>query len=315
MSTLALILFPVFGLMVLGSLLRHLCFLDTNMEAAFNKFCYFVALPTFIVIKVAQSPGIDPRAMNSAAALLVVTIGLLLSGYALCALFHLPKRSRGTFVQTGFRGNLAYVGLPVIAYALDSQSPELRQQAETLAILTMAPVVLVYNLLGVMVLEWDRRHEKIGHPVAAWLRSTLRNPLIIACALGLIWNFTSLPVPEALTQIGTPLGATAFPLALLAIGARIYSLPWKHIGLAAFGVCLTKNGLGLLLAWLVTQWFQLEGIGQLVILILGACPTAVATYVLVDQLDGDRDLAASAIAATTVTSLFALAGALAIGLS
>ncbi|MDA3873897.1 MAG: AEC family transporter [Kiritimatiellae bacterium] len=310
MMSLALILFPVFGLMMLGSLLRHLSFLDTGMEAAFNRFCYYVALPVFIVLKVARSPGITPHALTSAAALLLVTFGLLLAGYLFCMIFKINKRSRGTFVQTGFRGNLAYIGIPVIAYALGDQTPELRQQAETLAILTMAPTVLVYNLLGVMVLEWDRRHETTGHPINAWLSSTLRNPLIIACVAGLIWNLTSLPVPEVLLQIGTPLGSTAFPLALLAIGARIYSLPWKHIGPAAIGVSLTKNGLGLLLGWLVTLLFQLEGINQLVILILSSCPTAVATYVLVDQLDGDRDLAASAIAATTIGSLFGLAGAL-----
>lgn len=315
MATLALILFPVFGLMLLGSLLRHIAFLDAGMEVAFNRFCYFVALPVFLVLKVAQSPGIDPQALTSAAALLLVTITLLLSGYLFCAIFRIHKRSRGTFVQTGFRGNLAYIGIPVIAYALSDQSPELRLQAETLAILTMAPTVLVYNLLGVMVLEWDRRHESTAHPIRAWLSSTLRNPLIIACVVGLIWNLTSLPVPKVLLQIGAPLGSTAFPLALLAIGARIYSLPWKHIGPAALGVCLTKNGLGLLLGWLVTLLFQLEGINQLVILILSSCPTAVATYVLVDQLDGDRDLAASAIAATTIASLFGLAGALAIGLN
>ncbi|MEX2605909.1 MAG: AEC family transporter [Kiritimatiellia bacterium] len=315
MATLALILFPVFGLMLLGSLLRHLRFLDAGMETAFNKFCYFVALPVFIVLKVARSPGIDPHALTSAAALLLVTVGLLLFGYPLCALFQVKKRSRGTFVQCGFRGNLAYIGIPVIAYALSDQSPELRQQAETLAILTMAPTVLVYNLLGVMVLEWDRRHEKTGHPIAAWLSSTLRNPLIIACVVGLFWNLTPLPVPEVLLQIGTPLGSAAFPLALLAIGARIYSLPWKHIGPGAIGVSITKNGLGLLLGWLVTLLFQLGGINQLVILILSSCPTAVATYVLVDQLNGDRDLAASAIAATTIGSLFGLAGALAIGLN
>lgn len=315
MATLALILFPVFGLMLLGSLLRHLAFLDAGMEAAFNRFCYFVALPVFIVLKVAQSPGIDPRALTSAAALLLVTLALLLAGYLFCMLFNIRKRSRGTFVQTGFRGNLAYIGIPVIAYALGDQSPELRQQAETLAILTMAPTVLVYNLLGVMVLEWDRRHESPSHPIKAWLSSMCRNPLIIACVIGLIWNLAPLPVPEVLNQIGTPLGSTAFPLALLAIGARIYSLPWKHIGPAAIGVCLTKNGLGLLLGWLVSIVFGLEGINQLVILILSSCPTAVATYVLVDQLDGDRDLAASAIAATTIGSLFGLAGALAIGLT
>jgi len=50
--------------------------------------------------------------------------------------------------------------------------------------------------------------------------------------------------------------------------------------------------------------------GRLVVFILCSTPSAVAGYVLVDQLDGDRDLAASAIAGTTIAAIPGLAAAL-----
>src|SRR5690606_6742913 len=83
----------------------------------------------------------------------------------------------------------------------------------------------------------------------------------------------------------------------------------------ALALSVVKNGIGLLLGLAVSQVFHLEGIPRLVLLVLSVCRTAVASYVLVDQLTGDRDLAASSIATTTFGSSFALAAARWIGLS
>lgn len=318
MFTILQILLPVFSLILLGAVLRKGGFMDQAMEAAFNKFCYYVALPVFLFIKAAQSPAQSPamesESLKTAGALMLVTGGLMLSGWIMALLIRLPKRSVGTFVQAAFRGNLAYTGLPVIAFALLGENEALRQHAESVAILTMAPGVLIYNLLGVMVLEWDRRHEISHHPLKSWLFSTAKNPLIISCAAGFLWHASPLPLPDLLIRIGLPVASTAFPLALMAIGARIAVLDWRQSFLTGFMLCVVKNGIGLLLGLAICHWLDLQGIHRLIILVLSVCPTAVASYVLVDQLDGDRDLAASTIALTTFSALFSLAGALYLGL-
>ncbi len=312
--TLLQILLPVFGLIVLGVYLRKINFMDEAMEKAFNKYCYWIGLPVFIFVKAAKSAPLNNEVFRTASALLLVTIGLLICSLIAAKIIRLPKRSTGTFSQASFRGNLGYVGLPVIAFAFSDSSSDIQIQANTLAILSMAPAVFVYNLLGVTVLEWDRRHEREGHPIWACIKSTIRNPLIISCFLGLAWNILAVPVPLLLEKVATPISNTAFPLALMAIGARIAVLNWKK-GLApAIAVSLVKNGAGILLALGICRLLGLEGINLLVVLVLSSCPTAVASYVLVDQLDGDRDLAASAIAVTHVGAVISLATALWIGL-
>lgn len=314
MGTTLQILFPVFGLILMGSVLGYFRFMDEAMEKAFNKFCYYVSLPVLIVLKAAQSPIPNHDALESSLSLLLITLGLMVAGFIFAIVIRLPARSRGTFIQSSFRGNLAYIGLPVIAFALAGQPEHLRSQAESLAILTMAPGVLFYNLLGVMVLEWDRRGEREQHPLKGWLRSTLTNPLIIACIIGFSWNLLRIPFPRLLERIGNPLAATAFPLALLAIGARIANLSWKEGLIPSLSATFLKNFLGLVLGLLACRFFLLEGIHRLVILVLSVCPTAVASYVLVDQLNGDRDLSAATIAISTLGSLIALSLALFIAL-
>ncbi len=301
---------PVFGLIFLGVFLRHIGFLDPQMESALNRFAYWIALPTFIVVKIADAPGIDPASIEITATLMLATTAMIFAGILGGWILRIPPSSRGSFVQAGFRGNLAYIGIPVINFALLDRTPLIQDEGEALAVLSMTPLVLVYNLLAVMALEWDRRKEQNQHPIRSWLRSTVRNPLIIACIIGLVWNAIRIPVPELLTKMSDPLGNTAFPLALMAIGARIRSLSWTNAGKGMLGACLVKNAIGVLSAWGIAHVMSIDGTAMLVVLVLGGTPSAIASYVLVDQLNGDRDLTAAAIAGSTVASIASLAGAL-----
>lgn len=301
--------FPVFALMLIGVALRHAGLLDTPMERALNTLCYWVLLPVFLAWNTAIAPALDPSALRSVAAMLLVILLLLLFGAAAVPILRLPRPARGTFVQACFRSNNAYVGVPIITFALRDADPGLLARGIGLAAVVLTPSVLLYNILGVLVLEHDRRHATT-HPFRTWIRGTFKNPLVAACLIGLLWNILPIPAPPLLGRIANPLGSAAFPLALLAIGARIASLPLHHFGKAVAGLILIKNILPIPLAFWTCRLLHVDGLGTLVVLVMSACPTAVASYILVDQLDGDRDLGAAAIAATTALSIFSLVAAL-----
>lgn len=304
------ILFPVFGLIVFGGWLRHVGFLTKQMEMELNRFVYFIALPTFITHKIATSPGVDLSAFSSILAMLMTTGTVWLLGIALAPVFRSPKRSLGTFSQLGFRGNLAYVGIPVIVNALSDQPVDLQNAVAAEAMLVIGSTVLLYNLLGVIGLEWDRRHEHENNPWRKCLGSIAKNPLLLACVAGLLWNGLSIPMPNVLTRMAQPVGSTAFPVALIAIGSRIRSLQLHHFGLPLLGVIFLKNAICLGVGYGMCQILGIQGGSQVIVLVLSACPSAVATYVLVDQLNGDRELAASSIAVTAVVSIVGLSVAL-----
>lgn len=308
------ILFPVFGLLLLGGGLRQIGFLDSTMESALNRFCYFVALPVFVVHRVATAPLLDAQTVQTSLGLQAVTVAIFVASILLAPLFRVSRRSLGTFTQSCFRGNLAYIGLPVLAYTLADRPEEARDAIAAEAVLAMGGVVLLYNLLGVISLEWDRRHEQDGNPWMRCVMSTAKNPLLLACFAGLLWNVSGIAVPDVASRMATPVGATAFPLALIAIGARIRGLTFRHFGLPVLGVILLKNAATLGLGILIANTLSMQADSRLILYILCVTPTAVASYVLVDQLDGDRDLSASAIGLTTVASLFGLSAALALAL-
>ncbi|MCC5846240.1 MAG: AEC family transporter [Verrucomicrobia bacterium] len=301
---------PVFALMILGIALRKGGLLDVPMEKALNVLCYWVLLPVFLTWNTAIAPALDASALRGVAAMMIVVFLLLFLGITFIPLLHLPERSRGTFLQACFRSNNAYVGIPIITFALTQIDADLLARGLGLAAVILTPSVLLYNFLGVLVLEWDRRHTAESHPFKTWIRGTFKNPLVMGCLLGLLWNILPIPAPPLIGRIVTPLGAAAFPLALLAIGARIASLPLHHFGKNIAGLILIKNVLPIPVAFWICRLLNVDEISTLVVLVMSACPTAVASYVLVDQLDGDRDLGAAAIAATTALSVFSLVAAL-----
>jgi predicted permease len=301
---------PVFALMALGIALQKKGFLDAPMEQALNTLCYWVLLPVFLIWNTAIAPPLDASALRGVAAMLSVVLLLLCLGLVLIPGLRVSRNSRGAFLQACFRSNNAYVGIPIITFALRDAGTEQLATGLGLAAVILTPSVLLYNLLGVLVLEWDRRHTSDTHPFRTWVKGTVRNPLVIGCLLGLLWNLLPIPAPDLFGRMASPLGAAAFPLALLAIGARIAALPWHHFGKNILAVILVKNVIAIPAAFWICRLFNVDGLSMLVVLVMSACPTAVASYVLVDQLDGDRDLGAAAIAATTALSVFSLVAAL-----
>ena len=62
-----------------------------------------------------------------------------------------------------------------------------------------------------------------------------------------------------------------------------------------------------LVAWGLASFFDLNDSSRLVLLILSACPTAVASYIMAKELNGDEALAAGAIVLSTAASIPPLA--------
>ena len=103
------------------------------------------------------------------------------------------------------------------------------------------------------------------------------------------------------------IGASAFPMALVGIGSQLVAISGATHWKASLLPTVVKCVLCPLLALAVGKLVGLTGIELQVALILCACPTAVSSYVLADQMNGDGDLAASAVVVCTAFSLPTLA--------
>lgn len=301
-------LIPIILLVTAGAALLGLGFYTDAFRRDLDRFVYWVAVPGLIIGKLASGSPLDPRAGLTTGALLLATAGAIVAGYFVAWLMRLPSNSLGVFVQSGFRGNLALMGLPVLVIAA-SQSGFDPNEVETQAMLVLAPMILVYNVAAVLVLELAR-HSLTLRVLPELGRGLIRNPLILSCLVGFTLGVGGVRIPVPLNDALVSVGMTAAPLALLSLGGSlvVYKVQ-DHIGLAAVGA-LVKLAIVPLLAWGIGTWLEVDPIGMLVLMVYSAAPTAVASYVMSTQLGGDDGLAASSIVVSTVLSAGSLAFAL-----
>jgi len=201
-------LMPVFLLIALGRVLRQKRF-SSDLFADLNQLTYWIALPALLFVKISQASFGGAAAMRVAGIVLTSTlIGIVLS-YLAAHLLRLSSHAKGAFIQGCGRANNAFVGLPVILYALAESHPEI----EAAATLSLVPTIIFYNIFSVVVLISHSEQKPAGRETARLFAKQLAsNPLIIACVLGLIVQLSGLSLPLIATRTLGALGQIALPL-------------------------------------------------------------------------------------------------------
>jgi len=288
-------------MILLGTALRAARFLPESCFNGLNKLAFWVGLPCMLYLDITGAPasGLEPLRISAA-----VLGGSLMAG--LCAwLVAIPQRlplpTLRAFVQGAFRGNLAYVGIPVVYFVLEG-----RPAARAVAVLSLAPTIPVFNVACVLLLldagggHWTRR-------LGRTLLEIARNPLIVACLLGLLARHLSFELPDALQRTVKGLSGLGLPAALLALGASLTPSRVKGQGSLACRAAFFKVAISPLIGYTIGRALGLEGDYLLIAVLLSATPTAVASFVMADQMGADRDLAAAIVVVSTLLAFPALA--------
>lgn len=297
-------LLPILLLLGLGAGLSRIGFLSSETREGMDKFTYWVALPSLFIY---QLGGTDFRGLETGGLVLVLGLSILAAAFVaalLAFVLRLEKEQSGVFMQGGFRGNMAFVGLPLIIFALGDQAGS--DLLVTSALIGLAAMVPLNNLLAVLALVVVQRRLSFVI-VGELIRKVLYNPLILSALLGIFLGWFQIPIALTVDRSLDLLGQTALALALVSLGAALLQLEMKgRIGLASIGgafkvtiVPLITYGLALL--------FELPAEQVFIVMIFGACPTATASYILTTQIGGDESLAAATILMSTLFSLPALA--------
>jgi predicted permease len=259
---------------------------------------YFFLFPVLLFQSIARSP------LDLAAASSLIAAGLLLgvSGIAMAyAVPHLPglrgrvaAREHAGAAQAAFRFN-SYIALALSERLAGTQGLML------IAVL-IGVCVPLFNVGAVWPMA---RHSRTGFG-----RALLRNPLIIATALGLAANFAGLRIPDWLQPSITRVGGASLPLGLMAAGAGM------QLGHLAQNKLLTASLLSIrhLLLPLVAAglvWvFRLAPAEATVLIAFSALPTASSCYVLASRMGYNGPYVAGLVTLSTLCGLASLPFAL-----
>jgi malonate transporter len=266
----AALLLPDFLLIALGVALARLPAFPTHFWSGVERLVYYVLFPALLFRSLAGSP----LALGDAGRLVGVGIGFTLAGMALSALaiplFRLPHATFASCFQCAFRFN-TYVALA----AANRVAGAAGVAAISLLVGVLVPLV---NIAAVAMLVHGRDSRVVP--------ALVRNPLVIACAIGIAWNATRVPIPALPSRILELLAAAALPLGLLAVGAGLRftrgTLPlpalawWQAI----------KLGVLPAIAYALANLAGLTATERQVAVIMAAVPTATSAYILAVQMNG-----------------------------
>ena len=289
---------PLFLLMFLGYALKKWDLISGGFAASGNKLVFYLFLPVTFMRSVARtevSDLLDGAFIAYTVSITVITFFII---WAIAAVFIKDRPVLGAFAQGAFRGNMAFVGMPLLI-ALMGDAGAVR------AALIVAFVLPVANVLSILVLAaTGDSGNKVS--VGSVALSVAKNPLVIGIMIGLVLAVVPWQLPAVPNRTLNYIADMATPLALLCLGAGIRYEGWDARFKYALVASLLKVavlpvvfvGLGFLLGF--------GGYDLVAFMVMGGVPGAIAGYAMVVQMGGDSYVGATIVVLSTLFSAVTL---------
>lgn len=283
---------PVFAMVFLGIAMRRANWIDDRFISAASTIVFKGCMPALIFVSIVQADLSDAVRPGMLAYFGLATIASFLLAW-LWAIWRVAQVERGVFVQGCFRGNCGVMGLALASalygdFGLSAGS------------ILVGEVILIYNMLSVIVLTWYQPDQNADWRSIA--KGVISNPLILATLVAIIWAVWQLPVPTWVMTSGEYFARMTLPLALICIGGSLSVAALYEARGIAFSAGVIKMtilpGLATLGGWL----FGFSGPELGLMFLYFACPTAAASFIMVQAMGGNAKLAANIVAVTTLAA-------------
>ena len=289
---------PLFFLMVIGYVLvHHTKLADKELCSKANALVFKVFLPCMLFKNIYQS---DIRTQIDTELCLFAAGSLLLLFVLLCLI--VPKvvkkeNQQGVVIQGIFRSNYVIFGVAVVE---NMYGPE---NTVTAAVLS-AILVPMYNFLAVIALSvFGAKRE---HDWKKILGNILRNPLIIASVLGILFSYFGIHMPKAAETTLGDLAKLATPIAFLILGGDFDFSKVKGNLRMVGGVIGVKMVVLPLLTIPVMIGMGYRDAELLSALLAYQTPVAVSSYIMAQQAGADEQLAGQLVVFSSAASVFTL---------
>ena len=283
---------PIFLVVICGYFLRRVGLIDDHFIGMGSRMVFNFTLPILLFVSIATKTLTYGVALQMAGTGVITTLIIWSFAAWLAKGWIEPRTDRGVVVMGSFRSNLGIVGL---AYSFNAYGDE----GVAAVAMYLAFVTILFNILSVVTLS---RKQGGDTSLLGTLQGIVRNPLIVAIALALVWNGLQLPVPQIVLTTGNYFAAMTLPLALLCAGGSL--------SLAAVKMDVGKVTMATLIKLLLTPVVTavagyavgLQAMHLELVVLMSCAPSAAAGYAMVRAMGGNAQLIASIIASTTLLS-------------
>ncbi len=295
MSAVFFIILPLVLLVAVGYFATQFQLLSKQDWQGVERLSFNILIPALIINAIYAS-DLSIKASGPYVLTVILAIGfigLLTLGLRMIlphAALSAPQLS--TMVQTSTRWN-GLITLPIGAQLFGDVG------LTTIAI-AMAFLIPLINVGNIIVISGLHANSFNMISVA---KTIAKNPLIIACAIGLSLNLAQIQPPAVVASTLDMISRSALAVGLLCIGAgfdwrRLLRPSWQVIwGVAVKNIAAPLVFLG------IATYFDLNQIETLCGMLVVATPTATNGYIVARQMGGDAELYAYTMSWQLVASI------------
>lgn len=288
-------LIPVFALIALGHVLFRAGLPGDSFWPQLERLVYYVLFPALLVNKLALAPMDGARIVPVAGAVVITLAAMTVLVLALRRFMAVGGPGFTSIYQGAIRFN-TYLGVAAAQAVYGAAGV-------ATAALVLAFLIPLVNLLSVAVLT---RHAGGSSSPVVVVRGIVRNPLILACVVGLILNQSGIGLPWGSAAILEITGRAALPLGLMTVGAGLQlRMRWRDAAATVWSGVFKLAAMPLL-AFAAAGLFGLSTLETQILVLFAALPTATSAYILARQLGGDHTLLATILTVETLLSALTL---------
>lgn len=288
---------PVFIIVFIGLWLKTAKKISPDFIQDASSLVFTVCLPVLIFLSI-QNHSIDWSKQFSfivfcmGAALVCFVLFWFLSG------FWVAHEDRGVAVQGAFRSNLGIIGLALCAKGFG-------ESGLALGAVILSVVTPVFNVLSVYALN-KSLHKGRSLSLFKTFSDVIKNPLIIAIALGAVFSAAGFELPVVMHDAGTYLAQMTLPLALISIGGALSLTELRRSSQLSLQVVCAKLIIVPIIVTFFAYFYGFRGVELGCIMLMFASPTATASFIMVRAMGGNYALASNIIVISTLCSALSI---------
>jgi len=112
---------PIFAVIFLGTTLRRFGLIDDSFVKTANRLIFYICLPVLLFHKISTASLNQTIRWLPIDIMLTAILSVSILAFLLAKAFHWPLKTGGTLAVNSFRGNFAYMALPVCYYTFGDQ--------------------------------------------------------------------------------------------------------------------------------------------------------------------------------------------------
>lgn len=290
-----LIIAPLFILIGLGVVLKHVKFLRKSDADVFSKLLYYIVLPA-LLFRTTYNAGGDIWAHgNLFLASYIAMIALPVIAFCIThyATLRGDRKGQALSAMVSARTNNMYLGLPVAVLAMG----EIGNQCGAIYLAIVMPA---YNIISIMSGEIVLSGKISPEMIKSLGKKIVRNPLIMSSILGLLLCQVGVPVPGVLLESMKLLANMATGVALIALGMNLefddmlgaFKRTWIDV--------LIKLGLHPLVQLALFWIFPVEREMLQAVVLITSMPVAVNSFIIAKGMGMDETKASQIVAMSTM---------------